>query len=959
GVFCGNISPLGCASPNANEMGEIEGGLVRVHNVWDMGPEYSDLSQSAQQTVVYVMNHEVIHVYGGMFHRSEPDSIMSYSPLRRWELNPMDEALLRLLAHPLVKPGMDAQEIERMIVFSDELMDRPEDIDLTKWKLTTNAFKALRDSTSARFRVRTSLPDCNRNFGWADYGISNIGRDIRSSHTGWVTLNDGANHLLYTFDPVRGVTEYWRRSPEGWSQASSGQYAEATSGWRGDLTDPHSMIEDILDYANWKDASLVVDPNGVATLGFQLDIPERGHLHIGLSLDRETYVISRYGMVWESVDDACGEYRVQAENGQYDSGFELPDEVRQSSGAIGNCDASPLGTISGTVALLGMWSRQCRQEGPTEGYRQSYSFLVSDWSNVRIELSSDDLTSLHLSGEEASADLTVDQGVQTYYSTDYDFISAHWAQAVLPSGQYTVEVVTQDLELPGTFGLSISTSATRAPPYSFQSISSGFTHACALDSDGAVTCWGGNGELHAWPPQGEVSILGPSSERFTQVSSGAFFSCGLKPDGVPVCWGRHGDNQTSPPPGETFASISSGPTHVCALRHDGTPVCWGSDYYGKASPPPGETFVSISSGNLHTCALRGDGTPVCWGDSYVSPPAGETFVSISSGHQHACALRGDGTPVCWGNNTTGQASPPPGERFTSVNSGHWHTCALRSDGTPACWGAHRDGETSPPSGEKFSHISSGANYTCALRLDGSPVCWGRNYDGQASTSFLRGASIDGEPSAQATPEAGFVSITSGRFHTCALRSDATVACWGRNHDDGQALPPPNERFSSVSGGGFNTCGVLQDGSPLCWGSDDYNQTSWPRWKRVTGLESIDSGGFHSCALRTDRTVQCWSSRSFGQTSPPGGQFAAVSSGGFHTCALRPGGAAECWGHDGFGQSSAPSGERFTSISSGWRQTCALRNDGAAVCWGADEDAMDFGQASPPPDERFASVSSGV
>ena len=44
----------------------------------------------------------------------------------------MDEALLRLHSHPLVKPGMSMEEIERLIVFGDELIDPHEDVDLTK-----------------------------------------------------------------------------------------------------------------------------------------------------------------------------------------------------------------------------------------------------------------------------------------------------------------------------------------------------------------------------------------------------------------------------------------------------------------------------------------------------------------------------------------------------------------------------------------------------------------------------------------------------------------------------------------------------------------------------------------------------------------------------------------------------------------------------------------------------------
>lgn len=35
------------------------------------------------------------------------------------------------------------------------------------------------------------------------------------------------------------------------------------------------------------------------------------------------------------------------------------------------------------------------------------------------------------------------------------------------------------------------------------------------------------------------------------------------------------------------------------------------------------------------------------------------------------------------------------------------------------------------------------------------------------------------------------TISAGGLHSCALRTDGTLACWGRN-DDGQATPPAGD-----------------------------------------------------------------------------------------------------------------------------------------------------------------------
>jgi len=51
-----------------------------------------------------------------------------------------------------------------------------------------------------------------------------------------------------------------------------------------------------------------------------------------------------------------------------------------------------------------------------------------------------------------------------------------------------------------------------------ETISAGGYHACGLQSDGALACWGWDAAGQSTPPAGT----------FTQVSSGWQFTCGLK-----------------------------------------------------------------------------------------------------------------------------------------------------------------------------------------------------------------------------------------------------------------------------------------------------------------------------------------------------------------------------------------------------------------------------------------------
>ncbi len=597
GAYYCSPNEAGCATIDAsNEMGELEGSKVRVKDTWD-GTVFADLPESSQDFLVHVFAHEGIHALSGMGHRTEPASIMnigtrsSYtgaSTLQGITVSPMDERLLRLHGNPLVKPGMEMAEIEALIVFNDELIDPQTDHVLTKWKLISGAYEALREAGSAVFRVRSSLPDCNEEFGWADYAVSHLGNRLFR----WVVIDDGDNHL-YNLDG-----EYWRRGRDGWNQT----YGHGEAGWRSEQTDPHAMLENVLLYADWTEADLVIAPNGRARLEFELDSRPGGGLDVVLVLDPETGMVAEYVMDWERGDKKCGRYVVEAKDGRSGGEFDIPDEAAV---LLGSCGIEQLGPIDRVVSLWGEWKPHCGSEN--HGHRRSYSFSVDKWSYVRVESSSVNAVSLQLMESEGNSELVTDQEATKNLSTGNEFIWQSWAQAIVPPGRYIVAVVTQDAILE-EFGLLISVSETHGPPHGFESISSGKSHLCALDADGRALCWGDNGELYAGPPYGEVSIAAPPDDRLTVVSSGAYFSCGLRTDGTAACWGRDAHGQISPPAGERFVDISVGTSHACALREDGGATCWGWNYEGQASPPLDERFTTISSGDRFTCALRSDGS---------------------------------------------------------------------------------------------------------------------------------------------------------------------------------------------------------------------------------------------------------------------------------------------------------------------------------------------------------------
>ena len=140
------------------------------------------------------------------------------------------------------------------------------------------------------------------------------------------------------------------------------------------------------------------------------------------------------------------------------------------------------------------------------------------------------------------------------------------------------------------------------------------------------------------------------------------------------------------------------------------------------------------------------------------------------------------------------------------------------------------------------------------------------------TALLLGLVGAVSPSAAAS-EPGAVAVDAGTSHTCGIRTDQTLECWG-NNGSGQAA----------------------------------DQTG--TWTAVS------AGGSHTCGIRSDATLECWGFEGNGQAADQTGTWTAVSAGTNHTCGISGGGTPACWGNDVSGQSTIPGGAPDTAIDSG-------------------------------------------
>lgn len=234
----------------------------------------------------------------------------------------------------------------------------------------------------------------------------------------------------------------------------------------------------------------------------------------------------------------------------------------------------------------------------------------------------------------------------------------------------------------------------------------------------------------------------------------------------------------------------------------------------------------------------------------------------------------------------------------------------------------------------IAQVSVGGIHTCVLRTDGGLTCWGSNYYGQANPPAKR-----------------FTQVSVGAMHTCALEADGTIACWGYNAH-GQATPPPG-RFTQIAAGNYHTCALADDGTLACWGNDSYGKATPPAgvFTQVTASRYNGEFGF-SCALDRDGAIACWGYNGAGQASPPAGTFTHVSAGGHFACALRTDGRLACWGDNFNGQATPPPG-LFKQVTAGSAHACARRIDDTLACWGYNT----YGQATPPAG-AFTQLSAG-
>jgi alpha-tubulin suppressor-like RCC1 family protein len=349
--------------------------------------------------------------------------------------------------------------------------------------------------------------------------------------------------------------------------------------------------------------------------------------------------------------------------------------------------------------------------------------------------------------------------------------------------------------------------------------------ACALDTDGALHCWG----LGPADAAGDSLLFQPwaapvpGAPALDTVAGGVVHYCGI----------AAGDGAAGGAAGAGGAEAGTGA---------GVAYCWGDGARGRlgtgtmvdaVAPSPVDwdgQFSVVAPGGGHTCAvspadtLGAAGGPAsnlfCWGRAENGELGDATFadraepgrvgwahhyVDVAAGRHHACGLDRGGVVRCWGWNHYGQL-------------GVGHTIGL---GLPE----------GVPSEVLFTAVAAGDRHSCAIAEDGTAWCWGRGAEGQLGTGDTDGSSLP-------RPVAGglrFTALSAGAAHTCGVTADGAAYCWGERRYGrlgdglafGVALEPSRVagdlRFRALAAGALNSCGVTEDEAVYCWGFGGFGQ----------------------------------------------------------------------------------------------------------------------------------------
>jgi alpha-tubulin suppressor-like RCC1 family protein len=326
---------------------------------------------------------------------------------------------------------------------------------------------------------------------------------------------------------------------------------------------------------------------------------------------------------------------------------------------------------------------------------------------------------------------------------------------------------------------------------------------------------------------------------------------------------------------------------------------------------------------------------------------------VAMGFDFSCVSTTTGQLRCWGWNyslqtgTNGGNVPTPvtlgwASAVSQVAAADYHACALLTSGAVKCWGDQYQGRlgnnvTFGPyiaepqdvvglgAGSGVVQISANYDHSCAVLNTGVVKCWGYNGTQQLGQSHsMQASGVPVSPSGITDA----VSVTTGRYHSCAVRRNGKGVCWGYQYQgrlgNGSASNDyalnsevaMSSNLASIAASDRHSCAVTTDGALYCWGynydgavgvNQQYVEFSTPQQIFPSGVAAVATGDRYTCAAKTDGTVWCWGHNfdnaagvsTYGTLLTPRQtsltDVVRLDAGNRHNCAVLQTGSLRCWG----------------------------------------------------------------
>lgn len=317
-------------------------------------------------------------------------------------------------------------------------------------------------------------------------------------------------------------------------------------------------------------------------------------------------------------------------------------------------------------------------------------------------------------------------------------------------------------------------------------------------------------------------------------------------------------------------SISVSASVACQIESGTLELyCWGSDGTGAVGTGaagqfdlpqnvlPGTQWKSVFTSSIHTCGILVNNTLLCWGSNLngilgdgtviarVRPViVNSTMAWVSlpakgyndAGAAHTCAIQSTGDLWCWGPNSAGQlgigtivASPIPalvsgGLHWTSVALGDRFTCGITDTERLLCWVSERGWVAGRFVARQRLPILAFIQHPQLHITSASGHMQGLN-----SLLQLGNGPVPAQVLAPNEIYFGgyWTSLSCGKAHTCAIRSDKSIWCWGLNANselgDGttanRGIPILTDAgpWALVTANDEATCALDLAGKLSCWG----------------------------------------------------------------------------------------------------------------------------------------------